>query len=98
MGVFLVEYRFANRALGTIRSFFDEPALPVPKHPKTPKTFSIVMDNVNFAHAAEATLIGLSLIIRQGSVVALVGPSGAGKTTLVSLISRLWDVDSGAVR
>ncbi len=43
------------------------------------------------------TLDGLSLHIRPGEVVALVGPSGAGKTTIASLIPRFWDVEAGAI-
>jgi ATP-binding cassette, subfamily B, bacterial MsbA len=46
---------------------------------------------------APATLDNLSLHIRPGEVVALVGPSGAGKTTIASLVPRFWDVESGAV-
>lgn len=40
----------------------------------------------------------VSLSLSPGEVVAVVGPSGAGKTTLVSLLPRFWDVDEGAVR
>jgi ATP-binding cassette subfamily B protein len=42
-------------------------------------------------------LDGVSIDVRPGELVALVGPSGAGKTTLTSLVPRLWDVTSGAV-
>ena len=45
----------------------------------------------------EPTLDHLSLHIRPGEVVALVGPSGAGKTTIASLLPRFWDVESGAI-
>ncbi|MGH9035513.1 MAG: ABC transporter ATP-binding protein, partial [Acidimicrobiia bacterium] len=48
--------------------------------------------------ASEPVLRGVSFIAEPGTVVALVGPSGAGKTTLSSLIPRLYDVTSGAVR
>ncbi|WP_419922627.1 ABC transporter ATP-binding protein [Candidatus Poriferisodalis sp.] len=47
--------------------------------------------------AGDAVLSGVSMVIEPGQTVALVGPSGAGKTTLVALLSRLYDVDTGAV-
>jgi ATP-binding cassette subfamily B protein len=47
---------------------------------------------------SEPVLRGVSFIAEPGTVVALVGPSGAGKTTLSSLVPRLYDVTSGAVR
>jgi subfamily B ATP-binding cassette protein MsbA len=46
---------------------------------------------------APATLARVSFRIAQGEVVALVGPSGAGKTTVASLLPRFWDVESGAI-
>ncbi|MXV86513.1 MAG: ABC transporter ATP-binding protein [Acidimicrobiales bacterium] len=47
--------------------------------------------------AAGPVLDSVSAVIEPGQTVALVGPSGAGKTTLAALIARLYDVDSGAV-
>ena len=62
---------------------------------------SIALDNVSF-HYANApngfTLSGIQLEVHAGEVVALVGPSGAGKTTLANLVPRFYDVASGAVR
>lgn len=58
----------------------------------------IRFDNVTFGYEnKEKVLQGLSLSIRAGETVALVGPSGAGKTTLCSLLPRFYDVDSGSI-
>ncbi len=61
---------------------------------------SIDFDGVEFAYAtsAEAALRGMNLHVEGGTTVALVGPSGGGKTTTCSLLPRFYDVSSGAVR
>lgn len=97
-GVFLIEFRFARRALASIREFVDQPLLPVPADPRMPQDASVDIVDVGFAHAADSTLEAVSLNIPAGSVLALVGPSGSGKTTLAGLIARLWDVDLGSIR
>jgi subfamily B ATP-binding cassette protein MsbA len=62
---------------------------------------SIVLDQVSFfySNVPHAFQLGpLDLEVRAGEVVALVGPSGAGKTTLANLVPRFYDVTSGAIR
>lgn len=53
--------------------------------------------NVSFCYGEEPILSNVNVAARQGEVIALVGPSGAGKTTMVSLILRFYDVTSGQV-
>ncbi|WP_439648861.1 ABC transporter ATP-binding protein [Deinococcus betulae] len=77
------------------RSDLPEPATPAPlKRAEGRVTF----EGVQFAYENAPVLRDLTLDVPAGQVVALVGPSGAGKTTLVSLIGRFWDVTGGALR
>ncbi|HVS95527.1 MAG TPA: ABC transporter ATP-binding protein [Puia sp.] len=79
------------------------PLIPVPKQPTNvpPGAINdIVFDNVSFTYAGSDTpaLKDLSLHIRKGELIALVGENGAGKSTLVKLLLRFYDVDKGAIR
>ncbi len=59
----------------------------------------IEFDQVGFAYnGREPVLRGLDLSVRLGETVALVGPNGCGKSTLMNLLPRFWDVQSGAIR
>jgi ABC-type multidrug transport system fused ATPase/permease subunit len=60
---------------------------------------SIEFDHVVFSYnGRDPVLQGLSLTVRHGETVALVGPNGCGKSTLMNLLPRFWDVASGAIR
>ena len=59
----------------------------------------VVFDHVNFSYTPGVPVIkDMSLTARPGQTIALVGPTGAGKTTMVNLLSRFYDIDSGAIR
>ena len=56
-------------------------------------------DNVSFSYRAESPLIqNLSLVAEPGQTIAIVGPTGAGKTTLVNLIMRFYELNEGVIR
>jgi ATP-binding cassette subfamily B multidrug efflux pump len=60
---------------------------------------AVQFDDVSFRYAEAVPLIdGMSLDIAPGRMIAIVGPTGAGKTTLVNLLMRFYDVDGGAIR
>jgi ATP-binding cassette, subfamily B, fatty acid transporter len=73
-----------------------EPA-PMPYSPQG-RPGRVEFRNVNFSYRAGTPVIeDLSLIAEPGSTVAIVGPTGAGKTTLVNLLMRFYEVDSGQI-
>ena len=60
---------------------------------------AIEFDDVGFSYnGRDPVLKGLSLEVRHGETIALVGPNGCGKSTLMNLLPRFWDVQSGAIR
>jgi len=80
-----------------------EPLVPVPAKPHvipTGQIDGIEFDDVSFTYpgGTEPAVAGLSLRIRPGELMALVGENGAGKSTLVKLLLRFYDADTGAVR
>ena len=89
----------ADTALGRIQPVMDAPTLPAPDKPQTPKDNRVVFRDVSFTYDGAQTpaLSHLSFTAEPGETVALVGPSGGGKTTAASLIPRFWDVDEGTV-
>ena len=62
-----------------------------------PETLDIEVRDIEFAYEDRKIIDGVSVHIPEKSTCAIVGPSGGGKTTLTSLISRFWDVDAGEV-
>lgn len=87
-------------ALERIHSILDLKPLPEAVNNKSPKDNSVEFDHVSFRYgnAKNNALTDVSFKINAGQTAALVGPSGGGKTTTAGLISRFWDVSSGAVK
>lgn len=94
------EIGISQDAAKRLHALLASPVLKNTKDPQVPHDHSIAFENVSFRYegAEVDALRDISFDIPQGSTVALVGPSGGGKTTTASLVPRFWDVSSGAVR
>ena len=88
-----------NDALQRIDSVLNLKPLKEAEQPKHPKDASVELENIHFSYDGKTEVLkGVSLSIPQGRVVAFVGPSGGGKTTLANLISRFFDPQRGIVK
>jgi ATP-binding cassette subfamily B protein len=73
----------------------ESPRARIPERPR----YDLALEHVTFAYEpGRPVLHDVSIELQDGSVLALVGPSGAGKTTIANLIVRFWDPQQGAVR
>ena len=89
----------ASTALGRIAQVMGAPTLKTTTMPIAPKDNSVTFRDVSFTYdgAQLPALDHVSFRVEPGQTVALVGPSGGGKTTAACLIPRFWDVSSGIV-
>lgn len=88
-------------AMGRVFELFDmEPELKECKQPKILESVnsSIVFNNISFGYTPEHTVLkNINLEVKKGETLAIVGNSGGGKSTLVNLLPRFYDVDSGSI-
>jgi ATP-binding cassette, subfamily B, bacterial len=93
-----------QKSLAAMERVFEVMSLP-PDKPDAPDAVDaphplreIRFDQVNFAYRAEVpVIVEMNLVVKAGWTVALVGPSGAGKTTVTDLVARFYDPTSGAI-
>jgi ATP-binding cassette, subfamily B, multidrug efflux pump len=78
----------------------DEPDAPPRATPAPAVTAAplVAFDDVHFSYGAEKVLGGVSFDIVRGQTIAVVGATGSGKSTLIKLLTRLYEVDRGAIR
>jgi len=74
--------------------------LPDPNEPRRPARFfsEVCFENVFFGYGGEPVLEGINLTVHAGECVALIGPSGGGKSTMFNLIPRFYDTVEGRVK
>lgn len=96
------DWMLASHALEGIEEILAEKPLVETDNPQKPKNHSIEFEGVYFDYEKtdgdEHILNDVNLRISENETVALVGPSGGGKTTIASLIPRFWDVDEGSIK
>jgi ATP-binding cassette, subfamily B, bacterial MsbA len=108
IGALASSFSAYQEAVGAAERVFEilemSPEIADPAEPETlaaPVAGRVEFDDVSFRYLQGEetwTLEDVTLRVAPGEVVALVGPSGGGKTTLVSLLPRFWDVDRGRIR
>ncbi len=96
------DWMLASYALDGIEAILNEKPLVEATNPQKPKNHSIAFEGVYFDYEEndgdEHILNDVNLEINENDSVALVGPSGGGKTTIASLIPRFWDVNQGSIK
>jgi len=93
----LVDMEYMFRLLGTEAEITDHPGAAT--LPVTHDAAEVVFDDVVFGYRPDRIILhGLSFTVQPGQTVAIVGPTGAGKSTISRLLFRFYDVDGGAVR
>ena len=99
----ITELQNAIACAGRVFELIDEePQIPDPEPEKTlpeDDMGHVSLEHVAFSYTPEKKLIeDFNLDVKNGEMVAIVGPTGCGKTTLINLLMRFYDVDSGSIR
>ena len=98
--VFSENMRQVKFTVESLEKFLEMPSLPEPAADARVTGTDVELQGVRFSYTGdsrEEVLHGIDLSLPAGSFIALVGPSGGGKSTVAKLIARFWDVSSGAV-
>jgi ATP-binding cassette subfamily B protein len=94
--------RMARNSLDRLNALLAEPPFPRPADPVEPTGTAARFDRVGFRYpgdpSAAPVLADVDFALPETGLTALVGPSGAGKTTIAHLLARFWDATEGAVR
>ena len=89
--------RIVDVSVERAQAILDTPQMDITGEDIQPETRNIRADAVEFSYEKRKVIDGVSLQIPEKTTTAIVGPSGGGKTTLVNLLARFWDVDTGEV-
>lgn len=99
--VFANSMKQVQMTVEELQAYLTMPELGSPSQPVSLGSYEVELKNVRFSYtgnASEEVLHGIDLTLLQGSLTALVGPSGGGKSTVAKLIARFWDVTEGEIK
>ena len=89
--------RVVDVSVSRAQEILDTPQMDITGEMITPENRDLAAENVEFSYEKRKVIDGISAQIPEKTTTAIVGPSGGGKTTLVNLLARFWDVDAGTV-
>ncbi|MBQ9687238.1 MAG: ABC transporter ATP-binding protein [Oscillospiraceae bacterium] len=89
--------RVVDVSVDRAQEILDTPQMDISGAAITPDTRDIAAESIAFSYDKRKIIDGVDLSIPEKTTTAIVGPSGGGKTTLVNLLARFWDVDGGSV-
>ena len=90
--------RVVDVSVTRAQEILDTPQMDISGEMITPANRNLTAENVEFSYEKRKVIDGISAQIPEKTTTAIVGPSGGGKTTLVNLLARFWDVDAGTVK
>lgn len=98
LGSLYPELKYLGKAAEHILQTRQEAPLPYREEAAQLSFFDVIFSHVDFAYEMGVPVLrDVSFSVKPGTTTALVGPSGSGKTTIISLISRFWDVSKGSI-
>ena len=89
--------RVVDVSVSRAQEILDTPQMDISGEMITPENRNLAAEDVEFSYEKKKVIDGVSVQIPEKTTTAIVGPSGGGKTTLVNLLARFWDVDAGTV-
>ncbi|MQA07854.1 MAG: ATP-binding cassette domain-containing protein [Pseudonocardiaceae bacterium] len=93
------DLRLADASMNRINRVLHTPPQAEPAEPKEPSGTDIAFEHVRFSYQPGVPVLDdVSFSVPARSMTAIVGPSGSGKTTVLNLLGRFWDIDSGHIR
>lgn len=90
--------RVVDVSVERAQEILNTPQMDISGEEIQPEKCNLIAEDIEFSYEKKKVIDGISVQIPEKTTTAIVGPSGGGKTTLVNLLARFWDVDSGEVK